>query len=41
MFGRVERVEHLTPHMVRVVLGGDGSTTTHSHYETKNDVYIV
>lgn len=24
MFGRVERVEHLTPHMVRIVLGGDG-----------------
>lgn len=24
MFGRVERVEQLTPHMVRVVLGGDG-----------------
>lgn len=24
MIGRVERVEHLGPHMVRVVLGGDG-----------------
>ena len=24
MFGRVERVEQLTPHMVRVVLGGNG-----------------
>ncbi len=24
MFGRVERAEHLTPHLVRVVLGGEG-----------------
>jgi NADPH-dependent ferric siderophore reductase len=24
MFGRVEQVEHLSPHMIRVVLGGDG-----------------